>query len=122
MIFTERHKDAAKVFEILATNALAEHFKEQLKNDKSIDESKTEALKNTTDVNEGIALITDFVKSIERHQNNVKLLDDIQNGKYRLIFMALAAGMDEAHELIKKNIDKDELERQVREVFDLGED
>lgn len=64
----------------------------------------------------------DFTERAEAHERNIKLLKDIQEGKYRLLFTALAAGMEKARDVLNENIDKETLKNLIEEEFNLGED
>lgn len=92
-IITEAHKETAKMFEVICGSMLARIFIEQLENDKVM--NNAEALKNTDNVDEALAFVRQFTENAEKHRRNTKLLNDVKDGKYRLLFTALAAGMDE---------------------------
>lgn len=97
-MFTEKHREKAKMFEKVAACGLARYFAEQ--NDAYIEQAKS------------IETAEDMMKSfenIQQSQKNVKLLNDIQEGKYRLIFMAFAAESDRiAEEIMKEEPDNGE--------------
>ena len=87
MPFTEEHKERAQVLEKIATCGLARYFAEQ-----------TELYMNRA---QNIETAEDMLKSFEdvqQTQKNLKLLEDIEKGKYRLLFMALVAETERAIE------------------------
>jgi hypothetical protein len=120
MIFTEQHKEAAKAFETLAGAVLAEYFVDKLHEDDAM--NNAEDLKNCDNISEALKFVKDFTERAEAHERNIKLLKDIQEGKYRLLFTALAAGMEKARDVLNENVDKETLKNIIEEEFNLGED
>lgn len=91
-MFTEKHREKAIMLEKVAACGLARHFAEQ-------NEAYIEQAKNIETVED----VTKSFENIMQSQKNVKLLKDIEEGKYRLIFMAFAAESDRiAEEFIKE--------------------
>ena len=87
MPFTKEHKERAQVLEKVAASGLARYFAEQ-----------TELYMNRA---QNIETAEDMLKSFEdmqQTQKNLKLLEDIGKGKYRLLFMALVAETERAIE------------------------
>lgn len=97
-MLTEEHREKAKMLEKVAACGLARYFAEQ--NEEYIEQAKS------------IETAEDMMKSfenIQQSQKNVKLLKDIEEGKYRLIFMAFAAESDRmAEEIMKEESDNGE--------------
>lgn len=113
-IITEAHKETAKMFEVICGSVLARIFIEQLENDKVME--NTDMLKNVDDVDEALAFVRQFADNAEKHNRNAKLLNDVKDGKYRLLFTALAAGMDEAETKIRKNMTDEDITKLMNEL------
>ena len=113
-IITEAHKETAKMFEVICGMTLAKLFIEQLENDKIM--NNVEALKDTDNADEALAFVKQFTENAEKHNRNSKLLNDVKNGKYRLLFTALAAGMDEAEAEIRKNMTDEDIKKLMNEL------
>ena len=98
MAFTEHDKEKAQMLEKVTACGLARYFAEQ-----------TETYMNRA---KNIETAEDVLKSFEDMQQtkkNLKLIEDIENGKYRLLFMALAAETERAvNEIIEREGHEDE--------------
>lgn len=97
-MFTEEHREKAIMLEKIAACGLARYFSEQ--NEIYVKQAKS------------IETAEDMMRSFEnikQSEKNVKLLKDIEEGKYRLIFMAFAAESDRmAEEIMKEESDNGE--------------
>ena len=112
MTFTEDHKETAKMFEILCGSALTEYFISEMREHKPEDINTTEDALNA-------------LRGLERNGKNLKMLNDIRDGKYRLLFMALAAGMEKTSDDIRANMTDEEIDKwsaKMKEDRDNGKD
>ena len=115
-MFTEEHKDTAKMFEVICGSTLAKYFISE------VSERKVEDINTAEDAANALRGLTEFM---ERDGKNLKMLNDIRDGKYRLLFMALAAGMEQVGDDIRANMTDEEIDKwsaKMKEDRDNGKD
>lgn len=95
-IFTEDMIKTAKEMEAAAASELARYYRSTMVRSEKV---KMEDLEGLPD-SELHRIMSKLAKEVENQRKNVKILNDIRNGKYRILFLALARHTERTREEI----------------------
>ena len=96
-IFTEDMIKTAKEMEAAAASELARYYRATMVRSEEV---KMEDLEGLPD-SEKLRIMSELAKEVENQSKNVKILNDIRNGKYRILFLALARHTERTREEIE---------------------
>lgn len=114
MKFTEENKELAIMLETIVGHTLAKHFLDEIREEPEM--NIEELSKLSTD--EQLKTLGESLKRAQEADKKARLLQDIQNGKYRLMFLALAAGTDELTKRAIADLSPEEFREKQDQIFE----
>lgn len=111
-VFTKEHKERAMDLEIMVASELARYYKTKLPDAKT----PTPEEMGKMPMVEQLKLIRDTACELAQINKNVELLNAIKEGKYRILFLALARALERQAETVMETFNSDP---KMQELFDI---
>lgn len=114
MKFTEENKEQAIMLETIVGHTLAKHFLDEIREEPEMNIEELSKLP----MEEQLKTLGENLKRAQEADKKARLLQDIQNGKYRLMFLALAAGTDELAKRAVADLSPEEFREKQDQIFE----